>query len=219
MSTRSDLRSDLRVELKIDPNGKIWSDSTLNSYINQAYARIQKDWNFAWRENQANTTFSTTVWTQEYSLPSDFWKVQLVRYAWTNLLKTDKITLKRQYSSFVSWTPSKYYIYWAYVWFDVLPSGTWTVDFDYVKILTPFSADSDSSAFWVDFDAAIVKYAAFLAWSSIKWKENTAQSKLQEYQIELDTLASSYIFDDIDDLTYRLQRGQRYITQANVLDR
>ena len=47
-----------------------------------------------------------------------------------------------------------------------------------------------------------------------------ATAKIQEYQLELDTLYSTYIFDDLNDLVYWLQRRNKgFITQANVLDR
>jgi hypothetical protein len=42
-STRAELRSDVKTELKKDPNGRIWSDAELNNYINKAYAKVQKD--------------------------------------------------------------------------------------------------------------------------------------------------------------------------------
>lgn len=218
-STRSDLRADVRTELKKDPNGNIWNDPTLNGYINKAYAKMQKDGNFQWRENQADYQFNTVVWTQQYALPSDFGKITLARYSGTNLIKTTKTMLKREYSSFVSGTPSKYYLYWAFIWFDVLPNGTGEIDMDYAKKNAWFTADTDESAYWDDFDTAIVKYAAFLAWSSIDGKQQTANVKLSEYNIEIDTLSSTYIFDDAEDLIYNLQRGQRYVTQATVLDR
>lgn len=218
-STRSSLRSDLRIELKKDPNWKIWSDSALNTYLKQAYLKIQKDWNFQWRENQANTTFSTVVWTQQYSLPSDLWKIELVRYNWTVLYKDTKVSLKKQYSSFVSWIPSKYYIFWSYIWFDVLPDAVWTIDLDYLANNDFVTDDSTLIDFPPSFDVAIVKYAAFLAWSSIDGKQWTAQTKLQEYQIEIDGLLSSFNFDDINDLTVRLQRRNYWVTvRENVLD-
>lgn len=218
-TTRAQLRADVRTELKKDPNGKIWSDSALNSYINKAYLKVQKDGNFQWRENQANTTVSTVVWTQEYALPTDLGKIQLVRYQGTNLINTTKVILKRQYSSFVSGTPSKYYLFWANIGVDVLPDAVGTIDIDYLKRLASFTADTDESGFNDDFDMAIVKYAAFLAWSSIDGKQNTATAQFNEYKLELDNLASTYIFDNIEDLTFWLQRGNRYVTQANVLDR
>ena len=219
-SNRADLRADLRTELKKDPNWKIWNDSALNWYLNKAYLKVQKDGNFQWRENQANTTFSTTVWTQEYTLPTDLGKIELVRYETDVLRKSTKVQLKRDQNNFVSWRPSKYYIFGANIGFDVLPDAVWTVDFDYVKRLSFPTDDTTTIDFNEDFDVAIIKYAAFLAWSSIDGKQSTASAELQEYQLELDTLYSSYIFDDVNDLTIRLQRRDRwFITRSNVLDR
>ena len=216
-STRADLRSDLRTELKKDPNGKIWGDPSLNWYLKTAYIKFQKDGNYEWRENDWNTTYTPSA--QETTLPSDFGKVVLVRYNWSELKKTDKITLKREVTEFQSWTPSRYYIYWSNIGTDTIPSAG-TVDLDYRSINAFPTDDTTEIAYWDDFDIAIIKYAAFLAWSSIDGKQNTAANELQEYELELSTLYSTYIFDDINDLTYRLQRrGSGVVTQSNVLDR
>ncbi len=219
-STRADLRSDVRVELKKDPTAKIWSDASLNAYLKQAYLKLQKDGNFQWRENQANTTFSTVVWTQEYVLPTNLGKIQLVRFEWDDLIKDTKVGLKRRYNNFVAWRPSRYYIFAANIGFDTLPDTVWTVDLDYQANLAFVTDDTTEIDYPMDFDTAIVKYAAFLAWSSIDWKQNTASGQLQEYQLEIDTLYSSYIFDDLNDLMFNLQRNNRWIvTRSNVLDR
>jgi len=219
-STRAELRADLRTELKKDPNAKIWTNDTLNNYLKQANLKVQKDGNFQWRENQANTTFSTVVWTQEYLLPTDLGKIQLVRYNTDVLIKTTKVWLKRTQNNFVAWIPSKYYIFWNNIGFDTIPNTTWTIDFDYVKRLTFPTDDTTTIDFNDDFDAALVKYAAFLAWSTISQMSGIAAAKIQEYQLELDTLYSTYIFDDLNDLVYWLQRRNKgFITQANVLDR
>jgi len=34
-TTRSQLRADVRTELKKDPNGRIWTDAELNNYIDK----------------------------------------------------------------------------------------------------------------------------------------------------------------------------------------
>lgn len=217
-STRAELRSQLRTEIKIDPNGKIWNDSTLNIYINRAYLQIQKDGNFDWQENDANTSYTPAA--QETALPSDFWKVKLVRYNWTELWKTTKIQLKREYQTFVSWTPDRYYLYSNKLWTDVIVTS-WTIDLEYKKINAKFTADTDESAYPDDFDIAITKYGAYLAWSSPRGNTQTASSKLQEYRLELDTLRSTFIFNDDNDLTfYTHRRSLRWTrVRSDVLDR
>ena len=168
MSTRAQLRSKLRTELKIDPNGKVWSDPTLNQFINSAYFQLQKDGSFNWRENDGNYSFSLTSGTQEYSLPTGFIRTDLVRYNGTELTSTSKVALKRQYSSFASGTPSKYYLNGGYIGLDVVPNVTGTLDIDYRKQLTAFTADADVSSFPETMDNAMVKYGAYLAWSTAK---------------------------------------------------
>ncbi|CAN8139410.1 hypothetical protein THIOSC13_1420002 [uncultured Thiomicrorhabdus sp.] len=42
-SSLATLRSKLRTQLKIDPGKNIWSDATLDLYINNAYSQIQRD--------------------------------------------------------------------------------------------------------------------------------------------------------------------------------
>ena len=218
-STRAELRADVRTELKKDPNGKIWNDPTLDRYIDKAYLKVQKDGNFQWRENQANTTFSTVIGTQEYALATDLGKIQLVRFNWSVVYKTTLVQLKKEQSTFVNGQPSRYYLNWNNIGFDVISNIVGTVDFDYVKRLARFTADTDESAFWEDFDAAIVKYAAFLAWSAMDWKQQTAAVKEREYTLEIETLISSYLFDDTADLTYFLQKGTRGVTNSQTLDR
>jgi len=198
-STRSEIRTKLRNELKVDPNWKIWSDTILNDFIDTSYLQIQQDWNLDWQENDANTTYTPAA--QETALPTDFWKVVLVRYNWNELIPTTKIDLKRIYNTFVSWTPYKYYIYSNKLWTDTITTS-WTIDLDYKKINPWFTWDSDTSDYPVDFDSAIVKYWAYLAWSGPRGNENAATAKLQEYNLNLKRLRSLYIFNDVNNLNF-----------------
>jgi len=215
-STRSQLRTQLRTEIKIDPNWKIWTDSTLNNYINRAYLQIQKDWNLDWQENDANTTY--TVSAQETALPDDFGKVILVRYNWSELNWTTKTALKREINTFQTATPSRYYLYSNNLWTDTIPTW-WTIDLDYKKIIAWFTSDTDESAYKDTFDTAITKYAAFLAWSWPRGNETTAANKLQEYNLEKDTLSNMYVFNDINALTFTTVSRRWYGRSSNTLGR
>ena len=63
----------------------------------------------------------------------------------------------------------------------------------------------------------MIKYGAFLAWNSAKGNEQTAQVKLQDYKMILDTMLASYIYD-IGSPRFSTARGG-YSTGARVLDR
>lgn len=218
MSTRAQLRTKLRTEIKIDPNGKVWNDTTLDQFINSAYFQVQKDWNFNWSENDGNYSFSLTSGTQEYALPTGFIRTDLVRYAGTELFPTSKVDLKRIYSSFVSGTPSRYYVNGGFIGLDVIPNVTGTLDIDYRKQLTAFTSDSDNSSFPETMDDVMTKYGAYLAWSTTKGNEQTAQLKLADYKQELETMIGGFIFD-IGNPRFSTSRVMRSITRPDVLDR
>jgi len=219
MSTLLSLRTDLRNEIKIDPNWKIWSDSVLNSAINRAYTRVQADWNFEWREHDANTTITTVSWTQEYSLTSnisDFIRIELVRYEWDDLFKTTKVALKRKFATFTSSIPIRYYIRWTVIGLDPTPNAAWTLDIDYKKKLTALSSDSDTIDFPDDFDLLIIKYASYLVWNTARWNRQTAQEKIQDYQDILNMLLWTYIQYDENDYQFLTAR-QRKVVRSDVL--
>jgi len=218
MSTKWELRSSLRDEIRIDPNGKIWSDLILDTYIKQAIFQIQKDWNFEWRENQwGNNTFSLVPWTQEYDLPSDFIRTDLVRYNGQVLQKTTQKQLKQLYTSFTSGTPFQYYILGSKIWFDVLPNDAWTIDFDYFKRLNAPLEDTNLSPFPEDFNISIIKYASYLAWSSPRGNEQTAITKKNEYDVLINWLTNAYIFYDTNDLNFSISRGKVWVN-ANAIE-
>lgn len=218
MSTLSELRIKSRKEIKIDPNGKIWGDAEMNDYINDAIFQVQKDWGFKWTQNMANTSYNLTSWTRTYALPTWFISIDIVRYNWTELLMTDKKTVKRQYASFVAWTPSEFYIDWSNISYNVIPNVTWLIDFDFYKKLTVLSADTDECAFPEDYDSAIIKYVAYLAWGTSKGSEQTSQIKLQEYSKKVDSLVQTYLYNNTN-LRFSTARRGGGMTRADVLDR
>lgn len=151
-------------------------------------------------------------------MPTGFIRTDLVRYSGTELWPTTKVNLKRAYSSFVSGTPSKYYVNGGYIGFDVVPDVTGTLDIDYRKQLTAFTADADVSSFPETMDDLMIKYAAYLAWSTAKGNEQTAQLKLTDYRQELETMIGGFIFD-IGNPRFSTIRGRQTPTRSDVLDR
>lgn len=216
MSSLTTLRTKTRGQkIKIDPNSKIFSDSVLDGFINDAYFQIQKDWGFRWRENYDNTEQSSTAGTGEYSLPSDFVKLDLIRYNGDDLKKTTKKELKIQNSSLTTQgNPYYYYIYGNVYGIYPLPDSTKTIDIDYFKRLPTITTSVDSD-FPIDFDNAIACYAAYLAFLSIN-KNDKAVSMYTAYVNWLDTLINAYIYDDVVDTKFGYQRTA-YITREDVL--
>jgi hypothetical protein len=207
-TTLTDLISSTRTELKTDPNGKIWSDDTLQDYVNEAYLQVQSDGGFAWpgNENGSGTiTFSSGV--QEYSLPTEFGRVDLVLIGTTQIFPIDFIQAKIQNPTGVQATPSCYYIRGSMMGFDPIPNTAVSATLYYKKILTALASGSSAIGLSDDFAPAIVKYAAYLAWSSPRGNTDSAVAKLQDYTRKLNLLTNTYQLRDLTALNYRVVRN------------
>jgi hypothetical protein len=206
MSTLSTLLSSLRDYMKSDPKDKIWGADVKTSALNSAYFQIQKDGNFNWPQNQDTTTGSTTSGTQEYSLPSDFIRMDLVQF--TDISGelqgyTKELTLRNGNTG--TGRPSNYYIWSQKLGFYPTPDSGYTYRLMYRKRLPTMTSAVDS-AFPADFDDAIVRYAAYILWSTTKVQGKTTQA-LQDYKLFLDQLKNAYLYQDVKSLSFPYQRG------------
>lgn len=205
-TTKADLRTDLRTELKTDPNGKIWTDAVLDDYVTQAYFQIQSDGLFGWPANENGSgTITTAAGTQEYALSglSLFGQVELILNSSTELFPDTFKSVKIRNPLNVQGTPIYYYIRGANMGFDPVPSSALSISVYYRKILAALSTDSTEMALTDDFAPAIVKYAAYLAWSSPRGNRQEAEYKLPDYQRELIKLRNAYLLRDLTALNYR----------------
>jgi hypothetical protein len=205
MSTLSSLVSDLRNYLKSDPNDKIWGSAVKEAAINTAYFQIQKDGNFRWPQNEATTTQATTGGTAEYALPSDFIRLDMVQFADTlgELFPYSKEMAMRNGTTSQG-RPSNYYLFNQKLGFYPTPDTAYTANILYRKKLPTMTVSVDS-AFPIDFDPAMVRYAAYVIWSTTKNQAKTAQA-LQDYQLFLNQLKSAFLFQDAN-ISFGYQRG------------
>lgn len=182
---RVDLRRDLRDEFKTDPNGRIWQDRELNKFLGQAYLKIQADTNFNLPENQAAPdTFDTVAGTQEYSLPSNFGRMNQVLISSSNypLEEVEIGALYQMFPQTVSGSPARYYLRNDKIGLHPIPNAVQTITRIFVNRFT-FPADDTTVIDYNDDEiaGAIVKYAAYLAWSAPRGNRQTATEKLQDY--------------------------------------
>ena len=206
-TTLLELRTKLREEIKIDPSGDIFDDNQLDDYINQAYFRFQKDGNFQWSENEKTTSPNITVvaGTQEYDKPTDLVKTQLVRFNGETLKLTDKLKIKSTEQTFTSGKTGFYYLRGNKIGLYPIPTSGGELEIDYLGSLDRLSEDSDEIAFTQQNVQVLLKYAAYLVWSNPRGDEGTAASKLADYQNELSTLISAYIYDT-SNLSFNVER-------------
>jgi len=196
MSTLLSLRSQLRQEMRVDPNGRIQPDAILNRNINQAVRQIQQDGDYNWHFNDAEYTVSTIVSIGTYLLPSDFVRLEFntVKYNNYSIIPVDYRWLKRTVSTLATdGNPSYYYIRGSNIGIYARPNAIKTLEFEYRKQLPSMSSDGTDSGLSTDFDEAIVQYASFLCWQDFEGKENKTASSLQAYNETMKGLFAQYL--------------------------
>lgn len=213
----ADLIIDVRTEIKTDPNGRIWGDSALTGYINQAILKIQSDGLFGWPANEnGSATISTVGGTQEYAIPTLFGQMEFILYGSSKLNPLDFETAKIRNPSNTQGVPTDYYIRGNMIGFDPIPNGVYSLNSYFRKIAAALVASTDPISLTDDFAPAIVKYATYLAWSSPRGNRQEAEAKIADYQRELNTLTNTYLLRNLDILNYRSMRSS---TNHNYSDR
>lgn len=197
MSTLSTLRSRVRLEkVRIDPNGRIQSDTILNSNINQAVTQIQQDGDFGWHFNDAEYSVATVASTATYALPSDFVRIEKGTVKWnTSLLeRADYNWLVRTNSSLaVDGTPAYYYLRGVNIGLFQRPNEIQNLTFNYRKKLAAMAADGTDSGLPSDFDEAIIQYATYLCFAPFAGKEDKALQAVQAYNEAMKGLNAQYL--------------------------
>ena len=180
-------------DVGINKNYKLWSSDIVKQLLNQAYFQVQKDGNFNWSDNETSAVLSFSG--NEATLPSDFIVLNLVKAGNTTLDRTDKLELVANNADLTkSGSPSQYYMYGGSLGTDKVPTNTVTL---YYKKQLP---DMDTttpvdSVFPSRFDLAIVKYAAYLAFSTYLPNDARGDIRLRDYEMQVDSIFN-YQLDD-----------------------
>jgi hypothetical protein len=196
MSTLLTLRGKLRTEIKIDPSGRIWTDSTLNAAINQAVNQLQQDGDYMWHFNDGVNTEPTVIGQSAYTLPSNFVRLELGSLLYDggqlhpktyNELWVDGLTTA------TNGTPSYYALRGTSLYLAQPPDAIKTLTYLYRTKLTAMSADANDSGVPDAFDIALVKWAAYLCWSTIEGRSDKAVAAAQDYQEAMKGLNAQYL--------------------------
>lgn len=234
MATLTELIGDLQAELKIDPQNRIWSLDTKISAINDAYTRVQKDWQY-WRpENQFLRYINLSPAVQEYPLDYNayddiytlynwdytydiFWNIWQFREVvqasliqqgtWNTQIRMSKCTKQWAIIQWTQqrWQPTCYYIWKNLIWFYQIPNMSYTVVLLYNSKLPKISYTQDS-LYPEEFNRAIVLYAAYMLNMQPWGREQIATYKYKEYEDMMDTLRLTFLYRDLN-WTFAYQRA------------
>ena len=158
MTTIVSLREQLN-DITRDQNNRIRPVAMVDRAINNAYTSVQQELeNFIDWTNETQT-ITTTAWTQEYTLASDFMILQTVVYDSTALLRTDKKKIIENGNNTTTGSPIYYYIKGNQIWLYPIPNDSKTVTIEYTSMLPTITSGQDSEAPSL-LDSAIVYKAA-----------------------------------------------------------
>lgn len=204
--TRQNIRDYVRKELKIDPNGRVWDDNTLNRNIETARRKIQQDGNYDWHFNDGeDTSITTSIGTAEYTLPTGFVRLESVKYDTWVLQPTTKSYLKKTNSSLaVNGKPVYYYLLGSKIGLFQRPDEAKTLDFTFRKKLAAFTADTSVEEMDDEFIEAIVQYACYLSWADIQGREDKAVQAMQGYREAMEGLFEQFL-GRRDDVNFNFQ--------------
>jgi hypothetical protein len=179
MSTLLQLRSQVRTGLRTtDPNARVWSDTLLDQYINEAVSTIQQDGSFDWHFNEGSYSVASVIGTHEYDLPDDFARMESlgVKYDNSMLVAMDYRVVFDFYSLTQQGTPGIYYLRDDKFGVLSVPDSVKTMAFLYRKVLPLMIDDLDDSGMPQVFDEAISRYALYLCWTDITNNDMATQS-------------------------------------------
>lgn len=201
ISTLVDLRGRARQEYtKIDPNGKIWDNNILDIFVNESYTKIQRACNYDLQENENTYTLPITG-ASEYSLPTDFVRLEDIKANGGGLLKKSKQYVNGLVA--VSSTPQYYYLFKNKIGFYPAPTGTDTIEMIYKKKL-PKITDTQDSELPDDYDEVIGLYACYLMCLSVE-KVQKAQIVLAQY-IKLESELFAMGINNDENISFWLER-------------
>jgi len=188
MATLVSLREQV-TDITRDPNYRIRPLATLDRAINNAYVTIQQDLESYIDDSNQTTTVAGVIWTQEYTLPTDFLVAQQIRRTTSTqsvpLLLTTKKKLQTQFTTMTTGVPTNYYIYAGNIWLYPIPLDSWTIEITYTAKLATITTSVDSANNDI-LDNAIAYKAASMLFKQVQ-KLDESQIRAIEAQKEIDS--------------------------------
>lgn len=205
MANLGQLRQATRQEIRIDRLWKIWNDDTINDAVNDAIKEVNKYFNFRWQFSIKEATLNTVANTREYTLPTDFVRLDLIRALGVVLDSTTLLELKSDYQTFIPGVPQTYYINQNMLGLHPVPTEVIAIDYNYRSKEADLMADTDQTGLPNDFKRAISIYASYICLTQFGDAQNLqrANTKKQRFSEEMGRLVQLFGVQDAEQLLYK----------------
>lgn len=198
--TRAQLRA-LIGQWVDDPDFGYFSESTLNTFLNNALYEVQKRLIMAGENFYVKCATTPTVLQQEeYSLPSDFWGVRRI----TLITSGSGVTATKQDLNPISigqrqmfaktGSPEAFYLKKnSLIMVPAPSSASWTIELEYAYRIATMTNDSDEPDVPVHFQEYIAILAAYNCYIKDDRVPSILEKKKEEYEKQLDEAADNRI--------------------------
>lgn len=204
------LRSITRDEMKVDKNGKIWSNSSMDRLLKISHRKIQKDLDWAFPANEPLSLLEIpTDGSLEYDLIVH--KVAVVQLVKVNNIRVSPLSRKRRELMGSNLTnsgqPSRYYLRGGSIGFNTVPSSGSVISILHLLKVDPPTEDAGSLLPDTDeVNQIIALYTKYLAWKQIKGQDATADQALAEYRQQMNEVRQEFWPLD-EDLKFNTDRN------------
>lgn len=183
MSTQASLISKARSNIiKIDPQARIFSDTELSTFLNEAQDKIETDMSDDIPEQQVKVNWDISTGTQEYLMATvlpNYKKINKIDMTQCSIDEVEEVTGE----------PNQYTIYWTTLYTNTIPSWSKSVKIFYSKKLPDISSSEDC-VLPSEYDLALCYYASYLALNSIE-KTQKANDAFGMYQQAINKLITT----------------------------
>lgn len=189
MSTLSTLRANTRTDLKIDPNGDIWSSDTIDRFINRGLARIYGRLNLDFKETSATLTLTASTATYNLgSLLANYDELQSILLAgrYQVLSKRNLEELQEAGWNLAQTGEPLYYYFYGdkTIGLYPVPDGNITSATVRYERTAPTLTSSDEPAFDTEWHYILELYARWQCLASVPGHEETAKEAERQYKLE-----------------------------------
>lgn len=202
----------VNTELRINTLNKIWSFNTILGYVNQAIRRVELDLRFESNDSSpASSSITIIAGVAEYALPADFAELDMAQFNnGTTIFTLYPIDYQETLllnPNNVQGQPSQYYMRGPNIGLYQIPNQSGTIlILKYRKLVSDLTVGGPNLGLNDVYVPSIVKYAAYLAWSSIRGYEASAEAKKGQYIEEVGIQQARWLPRDPNGDVFRSDR-------------
>lgn len=206
MTTIAELRTIISQDYLRDPKNKVFTQDTVDRAINKGLTRLEQELYNGLGSLELQATLQTVAGQQEYWMPPNWTRMQLVKWDGTELYKTTLESIQKQNDELTQGSPYCYYIRGNDLWLYSIPDKAWELYIIYTTKSNSIDADNDYvlPEEWID---AITAYAASRLFSSVG-KFDFSNEYRTHFEDSMNKLRSQYQFND-ENITFGMSRGSQ----------